>query len=147
MANLASFADDTAEKTGRGSRSVRRDAARAEHIPELDKVVGTSLDNGEELDALAKLAPEEQAPLIERAASGEAVSARSDEYCYAFHTFSEARRYMVNAWEAWVATDAPRADVADQMLATWEEMSRASGIEEIGVLLGQVIADAREAGL
>jgi hypothetical protein len=51
------------------------DAERGNAIPDIDKVVGTSLDKGTELDALAKLPKEVQAPLIERAAAGETVSA------------------------------------------------------------------------
>jgi hypothetical protein len=35
--------------------TVARDAARAKHIPGIDRLVGTSLDKGDELDALAKL--------------------------------------------------------------------------------------------
>ena len=54
-----SFVKDTAQKTGQSERNVRRDAHRGEKIgaEDLSKVVGTSLDKGEELDALAKLSP------------------------------------------------------------------------------------------
>jgi ParB family transcriptional regulator, chromosome partitioning protein len=75
-ANFASFQEDTAAKTSRSERSVTQDATRAKHIPQIEEVVGTSLDKGEELDALAKLTPEEQAPIIARAVSGEKVTAK-----------------------------------------------------------------------
>lgn len=71
------FTADVAEKTGIPERSVQRDAMRGERIVDLDKVIGTSLDKGVELDALAKLDEAEQRNLIKRAASGESISARS----------------------------------------------------------------------
>lgn len=49
------FTSDTATKTGRSERSVQADAARGTKIESIKLVVGTSLDKGEELDALAKL--------------------------------------------------------------------------------------------
>jgi hypothetical protein len=47
---LATFAKDTADKTGVSDRTIRRDALRGDEIgtADLTKVVGTSLD--EELD-------------------------------------------------------------------------------------------------
>src|SRR5262249_38074445 len=45
--------------------------------PKITEVVGTSLDKGVELDALAKMPEPEQHQLIERAKAGEQVSARS----------------------------------------------------------------------
>jgi ParB/RepB/Spo0J family partition protein len=69
------FTKDAAESTGQSERVLQRDAERGNAIPDIDKVVGTSLDKGTELDALAKLPKEVQAPLIERAAAGETVSA------------------------------------------------------------------------
>ncbi len=70
------FTKDTAAKTGKSETAVKRDATRAKALgDDLDRVAGTSLDKGSELDALAKMSPEERAPLIERAASGESVSA------------------------------------------------------------------------
>jgi ParB-like chromosome segregation protein Spo0J len=70
------FTADTAKKTGKSERAVQRDAARGEALAgDLDKIAGTSLDKGVELDALAKMTPEQRAPLIERAAAGQDVSA------------------------------------------------------------------------
>lgn len=65
-----------AKETGRSATAIDRNDHRVKKIPEIRKVVGTSLDKGVELDALAKLPPEKQKPLIERAAKGEKVSAR-----------------------------------------------------------------------
>ncbi len=57
----AAFATATAEATGRDERTIRRAAARGEALgADLDAVTGTSLDKGVELDALAKMAPEER---------------------------------------------------------------------------------------
>ena len=50
----ASFTADTAKKTGRSKSSVQADATRAKSIPNLKDCIGTSLDKGDELDALAK---------------------------------------------------------------------------------------------
>lgn len=71
------FTSDTAKKTGTSERKVQLDASRGEKINGIAKVVGTSLDKGEELDALAKLPLSQQAILIERASKGEKVSAKS----------------------------------------------------------------------
>jgi hypothetical protein len=49
-----SFAESTADATGKDRRSVERAAARGEALGEdLHSVAGTSLDKGVELDALA----------------------------------------------------------------------------------------------
>lgn len=71
------FAAETAAITGESKRDVNRHLARAEALgDDLDKVTGTSLDKGVELDALKAMQPEQRAPLIERAQAGEKVSAR-----------------------------------------------------------------------
>lgn len=73
-----SYADDQALKTGSHPSTVRRDAARGEALGEdLEAIAGTSLDKGVELDALAKLPEQERKSLVQRAKSGEQVSARS----------------------------------------------------------------------
>jgi ParB-like chromosome segregation protein Spo0J len=63
------FTRVTADTTGIGERTIQRDAARGEKLGEevLKKVVGTSLDKGEELDALAKLSEPKRNELIARA--------------------------------------------------------------------------------
>ena len=71
------FAAETAAITGESKRDVNRHIARAEALgDDLDKVTGTSLDKGVELDALKAMPPEQRAPLIERAVAGEKVTAR-----------------------------------------------------------------------
>jgi hypothetical protein len=72
-----SFAEDTAAKTGKSKRSIETDVARADAIGDeaLSLVMGSSLDKGTELDALAKMPEPERQAIISRAASGEAVSA------------------------------------------------------------------------
>ncbi len=71
------FAADTAAVSGESKRDVNRHLARAEAIGgDLERVTGTSLDKGVELDALAKLPETERKDLIDRAEAGENVSAR-----------------------------------------------------------------------
>lgn len=73
------FSQATARATGRSERIVQLEAQRMQEIGEasLARVVGTSLDKGEELDALAKLPEARRAELIARAAAGEAVTAKT----------------------------------------------------------------------
>jgi ParB family chromosome partitioning protein len=72
-----SFAAATADASGMTKQAINRHLARAEALgDDLDKVTGTSLDKGVELDALKAMTPEQRAPLIERAQAGECVSAR-----------------------------------------------------------------------
>jgi N6-adenosine-specific RNA methylase IME4/uncharacterized ParB-like nuclease family protein len=72
-----SFVDATTAATGKSERAVQRDAQRGQALgDDALRVARTSLDKGEELDALAKMAPEARAALIERAAAGEKVSAK-----------------------------------------------------------------------
>lgn len=71
------FASETAKATGQTARSVQKSVARAEALgDDLQKVVGTSLDKGVELDALAKMPEPERADIIARARAGEHVTAR-----------------------------------------------------------------------
>jgi ParB/RepB/Spo0J family partition protein len=71
------FTKDVAKKTGQSERKVRRDATRAKKVVVLPDIIGTSLDQGEELDALAKLSADEQRKLAEQAKGGENVSAKT----------------------------------------------------------------------
>lgn len=77
-ADAERFTKATADATGTSERTVQREAERGEKIGEegLRRVAGTSLDKGDELDALARLPAEKRADLIERASGGEKVSAR-----------------------------------------------------------------------
>jgi N6-adenosine-specific RNA methylase IME4/uncharacterized ParB-like nuclease family protein len=70
------YTKETAEKTGRSERNVQREAKRGKEIPNVIALVGTSLDKGEELDALAKLPEGKRDELIARAIAGEKVSAK-----------------------------------------------------------------------
>jgi uncharacterized ParB-like nuclease family protein len=58
----ATFAKDTAERTGRSERSVRMDASRGSKIsPDVLRVIaGTDLDTGASLDKIARLPVEQQ---------------------------------------------------------------------------------------
>lgn len=60
-AKFASFAADTASKTGQSERAVQLDASRGERVGEdvLGQVIGTDMDKGTVLDALAKAADPE----------------------------------------------------------------------------------------
>jgi hypothetical protein len=74
---LGSFAAATAKATGQSKTKIKRDAHRAKVLDRLlDKINGTSLDKGAELDALCRLPEEEQEELVARAVAGEQVSAR-----------------------------------------------------------------------
>jgi ParB-like chromosome segregation protein Spo0J/N6-adenosine-specific RNA methylase IME4 len=77
VGDLNRFTEDTASKTGQSERSVQRDANRGENVAVLPDIVGTSLDAGAELDALAKLPESEQRKLAKRAKAGERVSAKT----------------------------------------------------------------------
>ncbi|MGY0573250.1 hypothetical protein ACTGJ9_020910 [Bradyrhizobium sp. RDM12] len=68
MKKEAPFIDDTAAKTGKHRATIARDVARAEALgDDIDRVAGTSLDKGAELDALAAMPADDKAPLIQRA--------------------------------------------------------------------------------
>jgi N6-adenosine-specific RNA methylase IME4 len=71
-----SFVADVAEKTGKGRSTVARDATRANKVVVLADIIGTSLDEGSEIDALAKLPESEQRKLVQRAKTGEKVIAK-----------------------------------------------------------------------
>jgi hypothetical protein len=71
-----SYAKDAAKKTRTSERSVRRDVRRGRAVVDVTRVAGTSLDKGEELDALSKLPKATQDELIKQAQGGQKVSAR-----------------------------------------------------------------------
>ncbi len=74
----ARYDEAAADATGHSERTIRRDVTRGEALGDdvLAKVARTSLDKGEELDALAKLPSERRDALINRAADGQKVSAK-----------------------------------------------------------------------
>jgi ParB family transcriptional regulator, chromosome partitioning protein len=72
-----SFADATADATGKDKRTIERAAARGKALgDDLRAVEGTSLDKGVELNALAKMPAADRQHVIQRAVAGEQVSAR-----------------------------------------------------------------------
>jgi ParB/RepB/Spo0J family partition protein len=97
------FAKDVAERTGRNKSTITRAIARYEAIPGIASLVGTSLDRGVELDALAKKPEAEQSALIEAATAGKKVSARSPKAA-AVKQLAEAKQV--------VAATPPEAEVA-----------------------------------
>jgi ParB/RepB/Spo0J family partition protein len=70
------YTESAAKKIGKSRATVDRAVKRGREIPNVAELTGTSLDQGDELDALAKLPADERATLIERAKAGEKVSAR-----------------------------------------------------------------------
>lgn len=72
------FSKATAEATGQSERSIQRSVSRVESIgaDDLQRVIGTTLDKGEEIDALAKLSPEKREEVIAKAEEGGKVSAK-----------------------------------------------------------------------
>jgi N6-adenosine-specific RNA methylase IME4 len=76
-AKIASFVDDTAAKTGKARRTVALDAKRGA-IDGIEDAIGTSLDKGDEVDALIKLPADARDALIKRARDGEKVSAKAE---------------------------------------------------------------------
>jgi ParB/RepB/Spo0J family partition protein len=77
LADASSFVDVTAKRIGKSARSVQRVVQRATQNgrDDLTRVVGTSLDRGNELDTLPLLPPNVRGDLIEQAAAGAEVSA------------------------------------------------------------------------
>ncbi|OAB84660.1 hypothetical protein A4G21_16205 [Brucella intermedia] len=73
----ASFVQETASASGKTDRAIRMAAARGRVLGhDIQRIVGTSLDKGVEMDALIGLPDEERENLISRAERGEKVSAR-----------------------------------------------------------------------
>jgi hypothetical protein len=72
---------DQAKRTGESEDKVRRSKKRWEVLGSrlLYRIIGTTLDNGRELDALAQLPEAEREELASRAAAGESVSARTSD--------------------------------------------------------------------
>jgi hypothetical protein len=74
--NEKSFVEDTAATTGKGRSTVAREVTRANKVTVLRDIAGTSLDNGDEIDALATLPEEKQKELAIAARQGGRVSAK-----------------------------------------------------------------------
>jgi hypothetical protein len=74
------FTKDTAAKTGRSERSVQLDAKRGKQ-KRIKETIGTSLDKGDELNALAEITevdPVKADELIDQAVAGKGVSAKAE---------------------------------------------------------------------
>ncbi|MCV9907060.1 ParB N-terminal domain-containing protein [Brucella sp. HL-2] len=72
------FAAEVASVTGSSKRDVNLKIARARELgPDIQRIVGTSLDKGVEMDALMALPAGKREELISRAEQGEKVSART----------------------------------------------------------------------
>jgi ParB family transcriptional regulator, chromosome partitioning protein len=106
------FTADAASKTNKSERSIQVAAKRGRELKdELPLIVGTSLDKGSELDALAEMTPEERKPIIERANAGEKVSAKA----------------VINSEPHRAKNNKPRKPAADagfkRLMKAWESAS------------------------
>jgi sRNA-binding carbon storage regulator CsrA len=73
------FTAATAKATGKSERTVQLSAEAGKKLgADLHDIVGTSLDNVRDLQALTQMDPAERAPIIERAKAGERVRARKE---------------------------------------------------------------------
>ena len=71
------FASETAAAAGMTKQAINQHLARADALgDDLERITGTSLDKGVEMDALKAMPEPERKELIDRAAAGEKVSAR-----------------------------------------------------------------------
>lgn len=71
------FASEVAAITGGSKPDINRTLRRARELgPNINRIVGTTLDKGVEMDALIKLPEEKREEIIARAEAGEKVSAR-----------------------------------------------------------------------
>jgi len=74
------FAASTAAVSGESKRAINQHLARADALgDDLERIAGTSLDKGVELDALKAMPEPERKELIDRAVAGEKVSARASQ--------------------------------------------------------------------
>jgi N6-adenosine-specific RNA methylase IME4 len=76
--NKSNAATAVASHTNRSASAIERDSNRVKNIPQISDTIGTSLDSGVELDALARLPEDVQRGLVQRALAGEKVSARAE---------------------------------------------------------------------
>src|SRR6266700_212143 len=114
---VASFAADVAEKVGLTERSIRRSIARAKKIePKVrDRVraLPAVADSGTELDALAKLKPDQQKRAVALVESGQA------------HGIRAARKLMrpvANPASLRAANDAARQRRRDEFVRMWKAL-------------------------
>jgi ParB family chromosome partitioning protein len=103
------FTKATASVTGKPERNIQRAVMRGAKIgsENLERLAGTSLDKGLELDALADLPAQQQNALIERAAKGEKVTARQEHVTH--RDASERWRVQFSSLLAAAPTETDRA--------------------------------------
>lgn len=110
-----------AAKMGVSRQTAARDLKRAKNLGEtLDKVAGTSLAAGNELDALAALPEAERNALVERAAAGEAVTARKVEEPAPNLPDDLADRQALRTFRAWRADHGGRPKLAGRQAVLQE---------------------------
>lgn len=109
-----SFAESTADATGKSKRTIERDAQRGEAVGAytLQRVVGTVLDKGEEIDALGKLSPAKREEVIVKAEAGEKVSAalavKQERRADREEVLAEKQRALPNKRYGLMLVDIPR---------------------------------------
>lgn len=95
----SAFATATAKSSGKSLRAVQMSAQRGEVLgSDLTKIAGTSLDKGVEMDALIKMKEPERKKIIERAVSGEHVSARPSQKKFEPKTDAERLAVDLHKW-------------------------------------------------
>lgn len=117
-----------AREIGKSESSVQRHIRRAETIPDITRLVDTSLNRPEELDALVKLPKDRRNALIDRALKGEKVTAKT--------VAKQARREEREAALA-EATKAASAKLGARLYGVvyidppwdWEPYSRETGLD------------------
>lgn len=111
------FARDVEQRTGKPKRTINEAISRAARIDNVAELAGTSLDKGVELDALSKLTPEQQKPLIERAKAGEFVTARLEN----LNEYTATQRGMQGLAHAWKeANDEARRRFIEEIVLPWD---------------------------
>jgi N6-adenosine-specific RNA methylase IME4 len=139
VANIATrYSKGEAEAKGKSERAIQLDIARASKIPDLKNVVGTALDSGDQLDALAKLPEQSQRQLIARAKAGEDIDVkvavmkarrcqREQELAEGTKSASEAlgkKLYgVIYADPPWLYENKPMGDVARAVEEHYPTMS------------------------
>ncbi len=97
----ASFVQETASASGKTDRAIRMAAARGRELgPDIQRIVGTSLDKGVEMDALMSLPAEKREHLISQAEQGENVSARTTS-----DPTERKSRQRQMFWDMWAKLD------------------------------------------
>lgn len=100
----AAFASEVAQITGGSKRDINQKIMRARELgDDINRIPGTSLDKGVELDALVRMPEAERRELIERAQAGEKVSARPPSQAMSADDIEEQR-----FWKAWAAMSPER---------------------------------------